>query len=430
MPCAQQVDDEEIWKCLSFLFRVGFGVGQTRKKVRTRQQFEHAGSSNVLKGRDQGKWTICGESTTNMMQHKKKLCMKSESLIKTNTDKILNNIAFSPNGQTLAWDSENWTLVICNIETKSMKSLKGHTDWVKCVVFSQDSKLLASCSNDHTVRLWDVRTGKSLKVFRGHADWVQGVAFSPNGTTLASSSIDEPVRLWDVASGELIRVLKGNGGWSCSILFSPDGQTVASGDIQDKTVRLWNVGTGEQTHVLATHDAFVFFVAFLSNNKIIASCFHALRIWNAQTGMLMRVLDGPRYSIYCLNFLSNEQMLSAHNGYDFLTIWNLKTGHTKSISSCKPPKKFKKITLLLDNKALARSTHNGEIEVLQFWKPLQQILQKYTVLLSKSSHLSSTSILIIFQAILNQKNVFTIVSDSDILQFIDFLKRLQTSPYK
>lgn len=361
-----------------------------------------------------------------MMQNKKELFMKTELRIKTKTAK--KHIAFSPNNKTFAWGSENGTVAICNIETKSMQSLKGHTDFVKCVVFSPDGKLLASCSDDQTVRLWDVRTGKSLKVFQGHAHWVEGVAFSPNGTTLASCSVDKTVRIWDIASGELIRVLKGHKGWVCCISFSPDGQTLVSGDSCDNTVWLWNVGTGEQTHVLAAYDTSVYFAAFLSNNKIIASCSRSVRIWNAKTGKLMRVLDGPYRPMQCIKLLANGQMLATHGGYTLLTLWNLKTGHSKSILSSQ--KWFEKVALSPDNKALARSTHNGEIEVHQLWKPVQQILQKYTVLLSKSSHLSSTSILIICQAILNQKNVFTIVSDSDILQFIDFLKRLQTSPYK
>ena len=119
------------------------------------------------------------------------------------------------------------------------------------MAFSPDGKTLSSGSDDETVKLWDIATRTNIVTFEGHQSAVQSIAFSPDGKALVSGSEDNSmpssnntVKLWDVATSRNIatfRHIDKNSGWAhavYSVAFSPDGATVASG------AGLWGRDTG------------------------------------------------------------------------------------------------------------------------------------------------------------------------------------------
>ena len=102
-----------------------------------------------------------------------------------------------------------------------------------------DGQTIASASNDTTVKLWNISTGKETKTLQGHSGQVNSISFSPDGRTITSASTDGTVKLWDIATGREITTLEGHSQGVISVSFSPDGKTIASAS-GDGTVILWN----------------------------------------------------------------------------------------------------------------------------------------------------------------------------------------------
>ena len=84
-------------------------------------------------------------------------------------------------------------------EGEDMLLLRGHLGAVTHACWSPDDEFVATCSVDHTVRIWNSRTGKQLLVMLGHAGFLRAVEWSPDGRYIASGGDDACMKIWDVS---------------------------------------------------------------------------------------------------------------------------------------------------------------------------------------------------------------------------------------
>jgi hypothetical protein len=132
----------------------------------------------------------------------------------------------------------------------SLRELSAHRDTVRGVTFSPDGALLATCSDDKTVRLWHTGQRRRIRALIGHEKPVNAVAFSPDGTLLASASDDRTVRLWDVKRRFCMTALRGHTGRVIGLAWHPGGERLISWG-EDSALRTWDVRARRQVAEMA-----------------------------------------------------------------------------------------------------------------------------------------------------------------------------------
>jgi WD40 repeat protein len=117
-------------------------------------------------------------------------------------------IAFSPDSKRLAMAGPNNVIELRDPESGQVVGniANAHAAPLRGLAYSHDGFLLASCSQDGTVKIWDVLSGKEPLRLRAilkdhHPHWVTDVAFSPDSKYLASASYDATVKIWDAKEG-------------------------------------------------------------------------------------------------------------------------------------------------------------------------------------------------------------------------------------
>ncbi|MBK8906197.1 MAG: hypothetical protein IPM53_33775 [Anaerolineaceae bacterium] len=249
----------------------------------------------------------------------------------TGHEKEVLAVAITPNGQRALSASTDHTLKLWNLRSGQVeKTLTGHEEGVLAVAITPDGQRAISASGDNTLKLWNLQSGQAEKTLTGHEEGVSAVAITPDGQRALSASFDHTLKLWNLRSGQVEKTLTGHEKGVLAVAITPDGQRAISAS-GDNTLKLWNLQSGQVEQTLTGHEMWVLAVAITPDGQraLSASFDHTLKLWNLRSGQVEKTFTGHEKGVLAVAITPDGQRAISASGDNALKLWNLQSGQVE-----------------------------------------------------------------------------------------------------
>ena len=223
------------------------------------------------------------------------------------------------NGMLLSGTNQN-NINLFNLNDNSQSnskifSFKGHELWVNNLI-KLDNNHFASCSNDHTIRIWDFYNKVCTNILRGHLDGVLSIILLYDGK-LCSGGGDLSIKIWDWTKGECVSTLLGHKKW-IKCLYQLNNKLLLSGS-DDKTIKVWL--NNKCIKNLEGHTKSVRTICQINNNCFVSGSFDkTIKIWDISSLTCVQTIYGHKDLILTIIRKRNGDIISGSNDHE-IKIW-------------------------------------------------------------------------------------------------------------
>jgi WD40 repeat protein len=196
-------------------------------------------------------------------------------------------------------------------------------------MFAPKGDVVISVSDDKTMKVWNAADGKALKSIAAHDGAIVGLSINGDGTRIATTGADKTVKLWDLAAKEADKpvVAINLAEPASAIALSPNGLRLAVSVMpgMQPLIRVYDVASGKEILSIPDHTAAVAGLAFLADNRTIASAGADKAARLSDVPLLMQ-LDGHAGGVSSVAFHSNGTQAISGGADKTVKLWDVTTG--------------------------------------------------------------------------------------------------------
>lgn len=226
----------------------------------------------------------------------------------------INSIKISANGETVSYCTSSGVIKVYKFQTGELiVELKGHTKGISDLEYSPiNPDILASASDDLTIRLWSISKQKCIKILKKHTYHVTTLKFSKKGNILFSGSADETITIWDLSSGKNLKTLAAHSDPILSVCLTPDNSIIVSGSY-DGLMRLFDSETGQCLKTLVFNSS-SYGTATASTNDVVNPPISNVEVSPNGKYILSSSLDG---TIRLWDYMNNK-VIKTYNAVNYI----------------------------------------------------------------------------------------------------------------